>query len=99
MPSGAIAGSFDKQHVASIFQLERGKGHYWFSVLSEIINKLNKWCVAFQEYFKYFTGKLKMKQKNEMNKQKTDTNNKKTERRHREFIFGEVIRRSNAYEE
>ena len=40
-----------------------------------------------------------MKQRNEMNKQKTDTNDKKTERRHREFIFGEVIRRSNAYEE
>ena len=75
LPSGAIAGSFDKQHIASIFQPERGKGHYWFSVLlSEIINKLYKWCVVFQEYFKYFTRKLKMKQRNKMNKQKTDTN-------------------------
>lgn len=101
MPSRAIAGSFDKQHIASIFQPGRAKRHYWFSVLSsEIIWNATHHLYSLLEYFKYFTQKLKTKQKNELNKQKTDTNNKKkTERRHLEFIFGEVIRRSNAYEE
>lgn len=89
MPSRAIAGSFGKQHIASIFQPGRAKRHYWFSVLSsEIIWNATHHLYSLLEYFKYFTQKLKTKQKNELNKQKTDTNNKKkTERRHLEIIW------------
>ena len=84
MPSEAIASSFDKQHIASIFQPGIAKRHYWLSVLlSEIIWNATHHLYSLLEYFKYFTRKLKTNQRDELNKQKTHTNNKKkTERRH-----------------